>query len=153
MATTVCLWDIRNLKPSSSQSLETLPHGRSVGSAFFSPLTGKHLLTTADNHTINIYDTASPSVDVKLRKTVPHNNKTGKWLTPFKATWHPAREDLWVVGSLDHPRQIEVFNEEGSVVAILRDDFLCSVCSCNCFHPTRNVLAGGNASGRVHLFM
>eukprot|EP00428_Durinskia_dybowskii_P067383 CAMPEP_0170378152 /NCGR_PEP_ID=MMETSP0117_2-20130122/12660_1 /TAXON_ID=400756 /ORGANISM="Durinskia baltica, Strain CSIRO CS-38" /LENGTH=582 /DNA_ID=CAMNT_0010633511 /DNA_START=63 /DNA_END=1811 /DNA_ORIENTATION=+ len=34
----------------------------------------------------------------------------------------------------------------------LEDDLLGSVCSRNAFHPTLNVVAGGNSSGRIHLF-
>lgn len=39
-----------------------------------------------------------------------------------------------------------------NLVCNLSDDLLGSVCSRNGFHPTLNVVAGGNSSGRVHVF-
>ena len=50
--------------------------------------------------------------------------------------------------------QIELFNTEGKMVKTFTDgqEYLASVCSLNAFHPTRNVLVGGNSSGRVHVF-
>lgn len=50
--------------------------------------------------------------------------------------------------------QIQVYNCEGNILRNLSDpEVLGSVCSLNVFHPTRNVLVGGNSSGRVHVFM
>ena len=37
---------------------------------------------------------------------IPHNNFTGRWLTPFKAVWHPQREDVILVGSMEQPRRV-----------------------------------------------
>ncbi|KAL5007573.1 hypothetical protein ScPMuIL_016379 [Solemya velum] len=149
----VCVWDLRKMKTKSNHSLQTLPHGRSVNSAYFSPVTGKQLLTTSLDDRICLYDTVSPSVDVKLKRSIVHDNHAGRWLTQFRATWHPTREDLWVSGSMKRPRQIELFNGEGNMIAVLQDEYLASVCSLNSFHPTQNILAGGNSSGRVHVFM
>lgn len=39
-----------------------------------------------------------------------------------------------------------------SLVCNLDDELLGSVCSRNGFHPTLNIVAGGNSSGRVHVF-
>ena len=36
-----------------------------------------------------------------------HNNHTGRWLTNFRAVWHPQREDCFVVGSMDRPRRVK----------------------------------------------
>lgn len=50
--------------------------------------------------------------------------------------------------------QIQVYDCEGNILRNLSDpEVLGSVCSLNVFHPTRNVLVGGNSSGRVHVFM
>jgi hypothetical protein len=35
-----------------------------------------------------------------------HNNHTGRWLSQFRATWHPKREDMFVVGSVARPRMV-----------------------------------------------
>lgn len=50
--------------------------------------------------------------------------------------------------------QIQVYDREGNILCNLSDpEVLGSVCSLNVFHPTQNVLVGGNSSGRVHVFM
>lgn len=39
--------------------------------------------------------------------TISHNNFTGRWLTPFKAVWHPQRDDVFIVGSMEQrPRRV-----------------------------------------------
>jgi hypothetical protein len=38
-----------------------------------------------------------------------------------------------------------------SLLAAIKDDSLASVCSRNGFHPTLNIIIGGNSSGRVHI--
>lgn len=35
-----------------------------------------------------------------------HDNHVGRWLTGFRAAWHPAREDVFTVGSMSKPRQV-----------------------------------------------
>jgi hypothetical protein len=37
---------------------------------------------------------------------IKHNTHTGQWLTTFKATWHPQRDDVFVVGSMEQPRGV-----------------------------------------------
>ncbi|KAK3103121.1 hypothetical protein FSP39_016628 [Pinctada imbricata] len=81
----------------------------------------------------NIFVTAS---------TDNHDNHTGRWLTNFRPTWHPTREDLFVVGSMARPRQIELYGIDGSrLVTLTNPEFLGSVCSLNVIHPTRNVVS------------
>lgn len=58
-----------------------------------------------------------------------------------------------MVGSLLRPRQIEVFQDTGKILHTFSNpDLLTSVCSINVIHPTKNVLVGGNSSGRLHVF-
>ena len=52
--------------------------------------------------------------------------------------------------------QVEPWNTGGGGLeraATLRGEPLASVCSILAFHPGREVAAGGNSSGRVHVFM
>ena len=42
-----------------------------------------------------------------------HNNHTGRWLTGFRAQWHPMREDVFVVGSMNRPREVRYPDFEG----------------------------------------
>ena len=49
--------------------------------------------------------------------------------------------------------QIEAFNLKGEMVHEFMGDALSSVCSVLSFHPTRNILVGGNSSGYIFPFM
>lgn len=68
--------------------------------------------------------------------------------------WDPKQEDCVIVGSMAHPRRVEIFHESGQQVhSFFGGESLVSVCSINTMHPTRYILAGGNSSGKVHVFM
>uniref|UniRef100_A0A8D0G104 WD repeat-containing protein 76 n=1 Tax=Sphenodon punctatus TaxID=8508 RepID=A0A8D0G104_SPHPU len=136
----VCVYDVRRLKRSGNKPVSSLlGHAKSVASAYFSPVTGSRVVTTCADDT--------------LSRAPMHNNNTGRWLTRFRAVWDPKQEDCFVVCSMARPRQIEVFQATGKRVhSFLNEDFLGSVCSINVMHPTKNVLAGGNSSGRLHVF-
>lgn len=79
--------------------------------------------------------------------------QTGRWLSKLSAVWDPKQEDCFVVGSMGRPRKVLVFHESGQLQHSYRDDeYLTTVLSVTAFHPTRNALLGGNASGRLHVF-
>ncbi|NWX91418.1 WDR76 protein, partial [Nothoprocta ornata] len=132
----VCIYDVRYLRPKGNKPVSTLEgHTKSAASAYFSPATGNRVVTVC--------------ADDKLR----HNNNTGRWLTRFRAIWDPKQEDCFVVGSMARPRQIEVFQDTGKLLhSFYNVDYLGSVCSINVVHPTKNILVGGNSSGRLHVF-
>ncbi|NXY49761.1 WDR76 protein, partial [Ceuthmochares aereus] len=132
----VCIYDVRCLKPTGNKPVSTLKgHTKSVASAYFSPVTGNRVVTVC--------------ADDMLR----HNNNTGRWLTRFQAVWDPKQEDCFVVGSMARPRQIQVFQDTGKLLHSFSNlDCLGSVCSINIVHPTKNILVGGNSSGRLHVF-
>ncbi|NXE14040.1 WDR76 protein, partial [Lophotis ruficrista] len=132
----VCVYDVRHLKPKGNKPVSALQgHTKSVASAYFSPVTGNRVVTVC--------------ADDKLR----HNCNTGRWLTRFRAIWDPKREDCFVVGSMAQPRQIELFHDSGKLLhSFYNPDCLGSVCSINVVHPSKNILVGGNSSGRLHVF-
>ncbi|NXV86825.1 WDR76 protein, partial [Calonectris borealis] len=135
-STDVCIYDVRYLKSKGNKPVSSLKgHTKSVASAYFSPVTGNRVVTVC--------------ADDKLR----HNNNTGRWLTRFRAIWDPKQEDCFVVGSMARPRQIEVFQDTGKLLhSFYNLDYLGSVCSINVVHPSKNILVGGNSSGRLHVF-
>ncbi|XP_021097543.1 WD repeat-containing protein 76 isoform X2 [Heterocephalus glaber] len=102
---------------------------------------------------LRIFDSSCVSSQMPLLTSIRHNTVTGRWLTRFQAVWDPKQEDCIIVGSMVHPRRVEVFHETGKGVHSLLGECLGSVCSINAMHPTRYVLAGGNSSGRLHVFM
>ncbi|NXK10777.1 WDR76 protein, partial [Herpetotheres cachinnans] len=132
----VCIFDVRYLKSNGNKPVSSLKgHTKSVASAYFSPVTGNRVVTVC--------------ADDKLS----HNNNTGRWLTRFRAIWDPKQEDCFVVGSMARPRNIEVFQDTGKLLhSFYNLHCLGSVCSINVVHPSKNILVGGNSSGRLHVF-
>lgn len=88
-----------------------------------------------------------------------HNNHTGRWLSTFRPTFDPKQAHSFILGSMEHPRRIGIFSTTliNSLPSLypeftITDDNLNSVCSRNCFHPTKDIIVAGNSSGRVHIF-
>ncbi|XP_065268489.1 WD repeat-containing protein 76 [Emys orbicularis] len=153
-AVNVCIFDARYLKSNGNKPISFLSgHTKSVASAYFSPITGNRVVTTCADDMLRVYDTSSLSSTIPVLTAVRHNNNTGRWLTRFRAIWDPKQEDCFVVGSMARPRQIEIFQDTGEQLhSFYNVDYLGSVCSINAVHPTKNILVGGNSSGRLHVF-
>nr|XP_006132165.1 WD repeat-containing protein 76 [Pelodiscus sinensis] len=153
-AVNVGVYDTRYLKPNGNKPILFLSgHTKSVASAYFSPITGHRVVTTCADDKLRVYDTSSLSAAIPVVTAIRHNNNTGRWLTRFRAVWDPKQEDCFVVGSMARPRQIEIFQATGKLLhSFYNEDYLGSVCSINAVHPTKNILVGGNSSGRLHVF-
>ncbi len=51
------------------------------------------------------------------------------------------------------PRGVDIYDAHaGRRLTRMEDPGFASVTSLNCFHPSRNMLAGGNSSGKVLLW-
>ncbi|XP_068962021.1 WD repeat-containing protein 76 isoform X2 [Petaurus breviceps papuanus] len=150
----VHIYDLRYLKSKGMKPLISLTeHMKSLASAYFSPVTGNRVVTTCADDNLRVFDTSCMSSEIPLLTRVRHNNNTGRWLTRFRAVWDPKQEDCFIVGSMARPRSIDVFHESGELVHSFMDgECLASVCSISVMHPTQNILAGGNSSGRIHVF-
>jgi len=157
----VFIFDIRNASTSATSQLitpvsELIGHTRSLSSCQFSPVTGNQVVTMGSDDKVMLFNTSTMAKTIAPQCKVKHNNQTGRWLTPFRSSWHPTREGMLVTGSMERPRQIEVWGTaSGSLdlAARLRGEFLGSICSLVEIHPTKEVVVGGNSSGRVHVFM
>merc|ERR1712106_462823 len=154
------IFDTRKTTKSSNELMtpisELLGHTKSLSSCLFSPITGNQVVTISTDDKLRLFNTTQTSKTIAPQCQIRHNNQTGRWLTPLRASWHPTREGMLVTGSMERPRQIEVWGtSSGSLdmVAKLRGDELGSVCSLVEIHPSREVVVGGNSSGRVHVFM
>nr|XP_020475592.1 WD repeat-containing protein 76 isoform X2 [Monopterus albus] len=150
----VSIYDSRCLRKKSSQAVSQLHgHSLSISSAYFSPCTGNRVLTSCmDNH-IRVYDTSALTTKAPLLTSIRHDMQTGRWLSKLSAVWDPKQEDCFAVGSRSNPRTVMVFHESGHPQHCFRDgENLNTVLSITAFHPTRNALLGGNASGRLHVF-
>jgi hypothetical protein len=93
----------------------------------------------------------SESKTFKPSTRIAHDNRTGRWLSTFMATWHPSL-DIFCVGSMRRPREIQVFDSSENMRNIVGDD-LTAVASRCCFHARTDQLTvvGGNSSGRVNV--
>ncbi|XP_076785729.1 WD repeat-containing protein 76 isoform X2 [Arvicanthis niloticus] len=150
----VHIFDARFLKSKGSQPLISLTeHSKSIASAYFSPVTGNRVVTTCADCKLRVFDSSSISSQLPLLSTIRHNTFTGRWLMRFQAVWDPKQEDCFIIGSMAHPRRVEVFHETGKNVHSFEGECLASVCSLSVMHPTRYILAGGNSSGKLHVFM
>ncbi|NXK21681.1 WDR76 protein, partial [Arenaria interpres] len=142
----VCIYDVRYLKSSGNRPVSSLTgHTKSVASAYFSPVTGSRVVTVCADDKLRVKirpllyrlrGLLNPGVTARILERTP--------------TW---REDCFVVGSLARPRQVEVFQDTGELLhSFSNPDCLSSVCSINVLHPSKNILVGGNSSGRLHVF-
>jgi hypothetical protein len=71
--------------------------------------------------------------------------------------WHPQREDVFIVGAMDRPRKLQIYQadeKKSHLLYNLKDyDRLTTVGAVALFHPTLPSVACGNASGYIHLFI
>ncbi|XP_046396581.1 WD repeat-containing protein 76-like [Ischnura elegans] len=167
----VSLWDLRKFGRKSpkvaDKAVDTsalicqMSVQKAVSSAFFSPVTGSGLLCTSADERIRIYDTsklaegAAPSV-CRVETDIRHLHKNSMWLSHFRATWHPQRDDAFVIGSLANPRRVEVYGRPGRMLCALGKDGhfpINTVCPVNAFHPNRMLLACADSGGRVHILL
>jgi len=154
---TVRVWDSRKIKKSNPKALFELIHGLCVTGASFSP-DGKYLQSCCNDDLIRVWECSKMSgEDPDPSSQIRHNNRTGRWLTKFKCEWDPKQSNAFVVGSLDRPRCIQVFSAQNSAkfkltMRLRDDDYLGSVQSVNVFHPTLDVIASANSSGRCHVW-
>ncbi|EFJ46944.1 hypothetical protein VOLCADRAFT_117976 [Volvox carteri f. nagariensis] len=81
----ICIWDVRKV---SHKPLSVLHHARSCHSAYWAH----------DGSTV---------------LSIPHNNQTGRWITPFRAVWNAAC-DAVLVGNMS--RGVDIFGGLGAVV-------------------------------------
>ena len=153
----VRLFDLRKFGDSRSSRKKKGPTpfatqsaGKSVSSAFFSP-SGNSLLSTHFADKLDLTDDAHLQKGLmKPTHPIRHNNRTGRWLTTFMATWHPTL-DIFVSGSMSQPRCMEIFNSSGDLLRAVTGESLSSVMSRCCFHPSTDklIMVGGNSSGRM----
>jgi WD repeat-containing protein 76 len=163
--------------PSKCKSVVSFSgHTKSINAAYASP-DGQYVVSVCQDNTIrcwsNIFGKTSGGdvgLEVKFSSRA-HDNHTGRWLSTFRPTWDPKYDHTFISGSMLQPRRIEIFSVESefrsadqegdagggdrgllSPPVVLRADALASVCSRNSAHPTMDIIAAGNSSGRVHIF-
>ena len=135
----------------------SLDYSLSCNNAIWSP-TGEHLVVTCMDHHLYVYENQSllqDHADKTLRRSIRHNNHTGRWLTKFMPSFDPHNPDVFAIGSMESPRRIELYScSRGHQIGSLQNpDYLGSVQSLIAFHPLSPFeLVGANSSGRLHYF-
>ncbi|KXZ50254.1 hypothetical protein GPECTOR_17g892 [Gonium pectorale] len=175
---TVCIWDLRRLGAAAqpaggsggakgghhAKALSVLRHGKSCHAAYWAPDGSRRLLSTSYDDTIRIWaDPASgPEANGSRHAqslSIPHNNQTGRWITPFRAVWSAAC-DAVLVGNMR--RGLDVFSAPGpegtqacgagKLLQTLASDNMTAIPSRACCHPSLPVLVAATSSGRCHVW-
>jgi WD40 repeat protein len=159
----IAIHDIRKAGPSCKPLTTMNEHTKSINAAYCSP-NGKYIVSVGQDGTIRTWSNFITPSERAYCAITKHDNHTGRWLSTFRPTFDPKQPASFVLGSMDRPRRIEIFSPSDaytanpgssnfslSLLEAIRDDQLGSVCSRNCFHPTMDIVIGGNSSGRVHI--
>merc|ERR1711871_67475 len=145
--------------------------GLSINSAFWSP-TGAHVVSVCQDNILRVFDglqlrnsahsdppkqtstaASAPPESVSAAYAPHHNCRTGRWLTKFQARWDSQNPDCFVIGSMNQPRCVEVYNARSKCKQMrLRHAYVGSVQSLTIFHPKQTVLGTANSSGRVYIW-
>ncbi|KAI4385576.1 hypothetical protein MLD38_003586 [Melastoma candidum] len=146
------IWDMRKLQADSS--LCNLAHRRVVNSAYFSPLSGTKVMTTAQDNRLRIWDSIFGDMSSPSREIV-HSHDFNRHLTPFRAEWDPKdpSESLAVIGryisenyngTALHPIDF-IDTSTGQLIAEVMDPNITTISPVNKLHPRDDVLATGSS--------
>lgn len=148
----VGIWDLRklmNLK-GEAEALHTLTFRRSVTSAYFHPQDAGKLISTCYDDHVRIHYNMHLDPSQQRHAEMSHNNQTGRWITNFKAVWDP-KSHYAVVGNMN--RGIDLIDgEAGEIVRNVTSEFLTAQPAVNAFHPNLDLVASGNASGKISVW-
>ncbi|PJF16900.1 hypothetical protein PSACC_03286 [Paramicrosporidium saccamoebae] len=148
----LCVWDMRVLKPYESDMLARFEYRRAVTSVFFHPQIRDALVSTCYDDTVRIHQGFLADKATELQ--ISHNNQTGRWITPFRAIWDPKSTDEKgshvIVGDMN--RGLDVVEMERGLVTNSVSELLTSQPAVNCAHKTLDLIASGNASGKCILW-
>ncbi|KAI1981641.1 hypothetical protein LOZ51_002380 [Ophidiomyces ophidiicola] len=162
---TMKLWDLRKLEKKDPQPVGEHVSSLSVSHAAFNRR--GQIATTSYDNTVKLYDLdAKGFKDWKPKHTLPeddlepdtvirHNCQTGKWVTILRPQWQASPQspvERFCIGNMN--RFVDIYSSSGEQLAQLGGDgFITAVPAVAVFHPTQNWVAGGNASGKVCLWM
>ncbi|KAG0641171.1 WD40-repeat-containing domain protein [Tuber brumale] len=161
---TLKIWDLRKVVKTPEYRTPALvaehPSRLSVSCALWS--SSGSLATTSYDDTIKIYKfpdavrwgPTSNFGTVEPDVTISHNNQTGRWVTILRAQWQQAPsngQQKLVIANMS--RFLDVYSENGEQLAQLSHESVTTVPAAAQFHPTRDWIAGGTASGKVVLFV
>eukprot|EP00884_Botryococcus_braunii_P002941 jgi/Botrbrau1/12648/Bobra.67_1s0014.1 len=142
---TVGLWDIRQLGR-GAKAIARGAHGLTCQAAFWAPDGSKKVVTTSRDNTLKVWDGGRSLAQLL---SIRHDNNTGRWISPFRATWGFEAQSI-LVGNMK--RVVDVYDAEGSLAIGLNSENMTAICSRQVVHPNLAVLASATASGRMYLW-
>lgn len=160
------IWDLRNIKGKGDDRIPALmgEHESRLSVSHASWSAAGHVATSSYDDTIKIYsflDAGSFKVGHDLNEKamkptaiIKHNNQVGRWVTILKPQWQLQPEDgiqKFVIGNMN--RFVDVFSSDGEQLAQLSGDGITAVPSVAQFHPTKDWVGAGTASGKLCLWM
>ncbi|KAK4136119.1 WD40 repeat-like protein [Trichocladium antarcticum] len=163
---TLKIWDLRRISGRGDARAPALlgEHTSRLSVSHASWSGAGHVATSSYDDRIKIYafpDAAQWAAGAALgdaamepARQIPHNNQTGRWVTILKPQWQRSPRDgrhRFVVGNMN--RFVDVFAADGEQLAQLGGDGITAVPAVAHFHPTLDWVAGGNASGKLCLWM
>lgn len=163
---TLKIWDLRNIRGKDENRHPQLlgEHESRLSTSHAAWNSSGQIATSSYDDTIKIHDFPKakewkPGQDISEEEMEPahvirHNNQTGRWVTILKPKWQEAPEDgiqKLAIGNMN--RFVDVYAGDGEQLAQLGGDGISAVPAVAEFHPTRNWVAGGTASGKLCLWM
>ncbi|KAI0244801.1 hypothetical protein L0F63_002202 [Massospora cicadina] len=165
---TLKLWDVRQLRISADpEPICKVDFPYSVTSAHWDTA-GTRLVTTGFEHALRVLDVSAPEPgpELPLISKVPHNCRTGRFVTLLQAKFHP--DPLIghrVVAVADMKRGVDFYAAQTGrpLVRIADPHFITAIPAVLAFHPLATLtdsnstlgsaLACGNASGYAFLLI
>ncbi|GLC35552.1 hypothetical protein PLESTM_000336600 [Pleodorina starrii] len=135
--------------------LAVMPHPRVVNAAYFSPHTGRRILTTCQDNRLRVWDYAPYNCNGPADREIVHSHDFNRYLTPFKGEWDAKdpTESVFVVGryiSEDfggvalHPVDM-ISASDGALLHQLTDTNLTTISPVNKPHPRRQLIVSGSS--------
>lgn len=163
---TMKIWDLRKISGKGDMRHPQLvgEHESTLSVSHASWSAGGHIATSSYDNTIKIHDFADASSwsvghdisDKAMKPThvVRHNNQTGRWVTILKPQWQRRPQDgvhKFAIGNMN--RFVDIYGADGSQLAQLDGEGITAVPAVAHFHPTKDWVVGGTASGKVCLWL
>ncbi|CAG8733025.1 7408_t:CDS:1, partial [Acaulospora colombiana] len=134
------LWDIRNLKVNKRTPIQKFTFNNSVTSCYWSPRGDQAVFTCYDD-TVRVFNFDTDK-NLKSSLIIPHDNNTGRWISVFRATWHPSPDvhPHFIIGNMKRSADV-ISGVNGELIWNLRDDEkLTAIPAVNMFHPSLNFI-------------
>ncbi|PON37196.1 Guanine nucleotide-binding protein, beta subunit [Trema orientale] len=143
---TACIWDLRSIDADKPKPLKTVSHKRAVYSAYFSP-SGKFLATTSFDDTVRVLS----GDNFEETSWIPHNNQTGRWISPFKAIWGWDDSHIFI-GNMK--RGVDVISPaQRKTIFTLQSPHISAIPCRFDTHPYNvGMLAGATGGGQVYMW-